>query len=92
MPFCVKCGAELAENTAFCPKCGTTIASAPSSTVEKEKAYFNGEGEITVLRTKHKGLGAKAASWAFFGSNRLFGLRQRQKEQVKSQGKTGGHE
>ena len=35
--------------------------------VAEERSFFKGEGELIVKRTKHKGAGAKAASWLFLG-------------------------
>jgi len=31
MPHCTKCGANVADNTAFCPSCGATQGGAPAS-------------------------------------------------------------
>ena len=72
MPFCPNCGKEIASTTKFCANCGATVgASTLPSPVPaigaEEKAYFKGEGELIVKRTKHKGAGAKAASLLVLG-------------------------
>jgi len=69
LAFCSNCGKEIELTTKFCPNCGASIgaASPPGSVVAEERSYFKGEGELIVKRTKHKGAGAKAASWLFLG-------------------------
>lgn len=65
MSFCQKGGNFIDEGHEFCGKCGTPLVG-PSIKLA-EKAYFSDEGELVVKRTKHKGLGTKAASWLALG-------------------------
>lgn len=76
MPFCSNCGKEIDTTAKFCANCAAPVGASSSppptpapapATGEEEKAYFKGEGELIVKRTKHKGAGAKAASWLFLG-------------------------
>lgn len=30
MAFCVKCGKEIADDSAFCPNCGASVNAAPA--------------------------------------------------------------
>ena len=41
--------------------------SSSTPFANEERAYFKAEGELIVKRTKHKGAGAKAASWLVLG-------------------------
>lgn len=72
MPFCGNCGASIEEGLKFCPSCGRPVAGpapaavAPAPT-EEERAFFKGEGELVIKRTKHHGAGRKMASWLALG-------------------------
>lgn len=52
---------------------------------EEEKAFFKGEGELIVKRTRHKGLATKAASWLVLGpvGYIAFGRDKKQKTRAK---------
>ncbi len=76
MAFCTNCGKEVDPTAKFCANCATPIGGGPSPapttpppapTGGEEKSYFKGEGELIVKRTKHKGAGAKVASWLVLG-------------------------
>ena len=69
MTFCSNCGKEMDSAAKFCPNCGNAAGfSGPSIPhAAEEKAYFKAEGELIVKRTKHKGAGAKVASWLVLG-------------------------
>jgi hypothetical protein len=73
MPFCSNCGKEIEPTAKFCANCAAPIGGsssptiAPTPTGAEEKSYFKGEGELIVKRTKHKGAGAKVASWLVLG-------------------------
>ena len=85
LPFCSKCGAQLAEGAAFCEKCGASITGTPVQV--EEKAYFSGEGELIVKRTKHKGIGTKAASWLALGPVGYLAFGRDKKSKSKAKGK-----
>lgn len=50
--FCIKCGAELPNNSNFCPNCGQAISSQPTSfyviTIRREKQWFAINPAITI--------------------------------------------
>ena len=75
MPYCVKCGAELASGTQFCPRCGTPVqppgAAAPGRPVG-EKAEKAEKGEKKEKREKQARKGDLTG--AFFGGGVLVWL------------------
>lgn len=85
MPFCQKCGTQYAEGATFCSKCGASVTGATQQ-VEKEKAYFKGEGELIIKRTKHKGIGTKAASWLALGPVGYLAFGRDKKSKSKAKG------
>ena len=93
LPFCQKCGAQLDEGAAFCSKCGAKVTNAPASVSiardqpEKETAYYDGDGELIIKRTKHKGLGTKAASWLALGPVGYIAFGRDKKSKSKAKGR-----
>lgn len=74
MVFCSNCGSQAADGSKFCSGCGNAIGipsvtptQTATSTNDKEKVFFRGEGELIIRTTKHHGVGRKAASWLFGG-------------------------
>ncbi len=45
MPFCSKCGAQVAEDSKFCPSCGTAVSAAAVTKERREKGEKEEKGE-----------------------------------------------
>ncbi len=43
MPFCSKCGEQLADDSKFCPNCGTPVGTSTSGIPSQRKQVFEGE-------------------------------------------------
>ena len=76
MPYCSKCGSEVAEGTTYCPKCGASLRAEQVSrrTHEKEEKHEKGEkqekGEKGEKAEKHE-KGETSRFWAFIGGMML---------------------
>jgi uncharacterized membrane protein YvbJ len=76
LPYCSKCGSEVAEGTMYCPKCGASLRAEQVSrrTHEKDEKREKGEkqekGEKGEKVEKHE-KGETSRFWAFIGGMML---------------------
>jgi uncharacterized membrane protein YvbJ len=76
LPYCPKCGSEIAEDAMYCPKCGASLRSEQVSrrTHEKEEKHEKGEkqekGEKGEKGEKHE-KGETSRFWALVGGMML---------------------
>jgi len=76
LPYCSKCGSEVAEDTTYCPKCGAPLRGEQVSRRTHEKQEKQEKGEKQEKREKgEKGekqeKGETSRFWAFVGGMML---------------------
>ena len=77
MTYCVKCGNEIQENTAFCPRCGAPVkveakaepvpAAAPRRSEKGEKAEKGEKQEKQEKESQEKGEKQEKGEYGFIG-------------------------